>query len=573
MGIGREIGTLCVVVLLAITIQTEQSLGQQPNCPPPFRSTGGGKSSEEPPLAGDTPAADIVSDPREPIHNLPPDRNPSPIIPVRGTEPVRGNQVVYPATPAVQLRVHAPAVAPNGQELAYRIELINPTRASALKVRLRAPKPALASFVTAEPPVTEETETEWIWDIGTMPAEARREVRLTIRPGPEAGQIKMCARVTFEHGQCVITNLSRPAISMEKDVPKEVVLFEPTDCRITLRNDGKVAISDLQVTETLGEGLYFPEVLTPEATSRGTASQPPFTTTADGRSRTWTVGTIAPGRVREIRFQIFPKKAGELGSDTVLTAASSVKREKSTKLTVLEPKLNIGITGPSQGQVDSPAEYRIQVANTGSAGLNNVRVTATLPAGSRTVKVSNGGQLFPGEVQWVVTRLEPGETKPLTLGVKSSQPGKRTMIASVRADRGLEQRGEIETEFLGVAALDFSAVGEPSTAKVGDNVRYVVEVTNVGTAPATNVVLIATLPASMEYVGAEPDQGVGVSKEQEKITFPPRVIAVGARATYILRAKAIRADQAKFRFELNADHLDKSQPPLSKEPATTVGGP
>src|SRR6202023_1049361 len=51
-------------------------------------------------------------------------------------------QPVDPPTPYVVLRVRAPASAPPGQEIDYRILVDNPSRAAAHHVLVRAPVPA-----------------------------------------------------------------------------------------------------------------------------------------------------------------------------------------------------------------------------------------------------------------------------------------------------------------------------------------------------------------------------------------------------------------------------------------------
>ena len=548
---GNKTATLLIITALGAAAPA--SAQRQPNCPPPGFPTSI-RSSVEPPLAS------------EPL----PREEPSRIRPVAQFDPLPASPGRLPPTPVVRVHVHAPAVAPSGDELQYRIDLSNPTRAGANKVRVRATLPKHTTFVTSEPAATTKSETELVWEIGKMAANVQREIRLTLAPKPEAGEVKLCAYVSFEHGQCVRTQLSRPALVMEKIGGTEGVLYEPIPCRIEVKNTGNVPVTDVSLTESLGDGLGFEQVLTPDA--KAGSRDVPFTTSEDGKAREWTIGRMRPGETRSISYRLFPKKVGTLSATTLLTG-HNVSQRKATKFNILDPKLNVTVTGPKMGFVGQPADYRVRVSNTGTAPLNNVRVTAALPAGVRAAKVSKDAQIFPGEVQWVLTRLEPGETKPVSLAVKASQPGARPLVVAVKADRGLEAREEVSTSFNGVASLNWKTTPSQGAAKVGDQVEYVVEVYNTGSAPAEEVELIATLPKSMRYLSASSTPEVpGAAHSDSVVSFPKRVIDVGAKAVYVLRAEALSADQAKFRFELKGKDIGQSKP-LTNEQATTVGGP
>src|SRR5712692_7332530 len=113
-----------------------------------------------------------------------------------------------PPTPVVTICVRVPAQATAGQELEYRICLENRSAAAAHHVIVRNPLPATARFVRANSePSAREPELQW--QLGTLEGGARREILLVLSP-TGADDIKNCARVQFEHGQCVTTKVARP---------------------------------------------------------------------------------------------------------------------------------------------------------------------------------------------------------------------------------------------------------------------------------------------------------------------------------------------------------------------------
>jgi len=321
----------------------------------------------------------------------------------------------------------------------------------------------------------------------------------------------------------------------------------------------------VKLTKTLSDGLEFERLaVTPTANSGILDIQ----TNPLATERTWMLGNLRAGQKRVIEFRVMPKKTGQFNVKTSLVAAGSVKEEKVGKWSILEPKLGLKITGPETAYVGQPATYQVAVNNLGTATLNNVRVSVPIPQASETVRMSNEGQVFRDQVQWIVAKLEPGDSRTLSVTFKTPRPGPRRISATVRADRGLEQRAEIETRIEGVAALNWKTEGTPATTKAGMDIVYTIRVTNTGSAPATNVVVKGEYPVSVEYRAAQPQASLG----KGIVSYPAQTIPAGQTATYTLTVTAVKADQARFVFTLFADHLDKNNP-IRSEPTTTISGP
>ncbi|HJT79279.1 MAG TPA: hypothetical protein VJ739_18935, partial [Gemmataceae bacterium] len=116
---------------------------------------------------------------------------------------------VDPPVPTVALRVRVPATVAAGQEVEYHITVENRSRAAAHHVLVRDPLPANARFVRATPEPFARAP-ELLWKFGTLGPCARREIILVLTPtGP--GEVRNCARVQFEHGECVSTRVGSAA--------------------------------------------------------------------------------------------------------------------------------------------------------------------------------------------------------------------------------------------------------------------------------------------------------------------------------------------------------------------------
>src|SRR5262249_37362934 len=110
---------------------------------------------------------------------------------------------VDPPTPVVSLRVRVPASSAANPEIGYRILAENRSQADAHHVSVRAALPVNARLVRATPEST-SAAPDLSWSLGTLAAGATREMVVVLTP-TAPGDVSVCARVQFEHGQCVTT--------------------------------------------------------------------------------------------------------------------------------------------------------------------------------------------------------------------------------------------------------------------------------------------------------------------------------------------------------------------------------
>lgn len=125
---------------------------------------------------------------------------------------------VDPPSPLVKIRVRVAECSPAGQEIAYHITVENCSPAPAHHVIVRNPVPANCRFVRSSPEPTNK-DGELAWDYGTMFPGDCRTIRLVLAP-TDTADVKNCARVQFEHGQCVVTRIARGS-PMVVEPPKD----------------------------------------------------------------------------------------------------------------------------------------------------------------------------------------------------------------------------------------------------------------------------------------------------------------------------------------------------------------
>lgn len=448
-----------------------------------------------------------------------------------------------PPTPVVAIRVRVPAYSAPGQEVRYRICVENCSTAAAHHVVVRNPLPANARYVRAEPEPSVR-EPELVWRLDTLAAGVCKEISLVLAPTGE-GDVLNCARVQFEHGQCVRTRLSRADLSLQKIGPTRAILFDALTYQLVVTNTGSAEVSNVVLTDTLPAGLEH----------------------ASGQSSlSWNVGTLAPGQSRRVDYQVIAKRADRLCNQAVVTAAGGLRQEASFCVTVVEPRLLIVKTGPEKRFLNRPATYLISVSNPGTAPATNVVITDVLPPGTTLVSASPGSRVSGNQVQWPIGTLPPGTRLTVQLSLKAQAVGEVRNRASVTAARGLSATAEFVTLFEGATGLTVDVDDRDDPVEVGKDTSYVITVVNQGPVPATKVQVAAVVPELMAITDAKGPSNA--ARDAGKVVFEPVTIPAGGTAVFEVFVKPLKPGDARFRVELSADQLPAG--PVRREESTTI---
>ncbi len=434
------------------------------------------------------------------------------------------NALAFPTsdrqTSAILLEANGPDEVRAGEEFTYELTLTNLTD---------APLHQVAVLNYGGP--GGQMQPQSLLSVGTLPPNETmtRSVSGTI---DEAGLIRNCLGVSYQPTLCLEVAVVNPELQIRKEGPQEVVFCQGFTYTYTVTNTGSGTAENVQVRDELPAGLV----------------------TADGkRVITRTIGALAAGQSQSFDVQLEAREPGEYQSRAIARSAGDESRSAMVQTAVREAELAVSIEAPDAEYIGQSVNYRVTVRNTGDA-----------PSQATTLQLQ-----APGARQDLSSRpnpaLEPGQSRTYNITAMSGNE-EGTLELTATAEAFCEKVDDVvataQTEILGIAALQLEVVDGQDPVQIGQETRYLVKVTNEGTAAEADVRLTAQLPEQMAFVRAEGDSDV--QAEGQQLDFAGITIQPGDEATWTVVARAESAGRVQFALQMNSPTLDR--PVIEREP-------
>jgi uncharacterized repeat protein (TIGR01451 family) len=366
----------------------------------------------------------------------------------------------YPPPPVVKIRVRVAACSEPGRNIEYRICVENCSPAEAHHVVVKNALPANAKFVKAEPAPTKQ-EPELQWSLGTIGGGGVREIVLVLQP-TNREDVKNCARVQFEHGQCVVTRQTAyppgarppiiqtipdstdlPALELSIRGPEKQHANVASKYEITLTNKGKGKATNVLVSTQL------PKQLTPIK-----ASEP--SQVAENRI-VWLLGHLDPGAKRVLELTLKATEKGEHCFKVEALADHNAHAEKEICTQFIGVSaMTLEMIG-KEGVVfiGHQMSYQVTIRNRASEALTNISLRAFVPDAMTFVRANAAHDaLEPVKGgRWVefkpLPKLDGGAQTRYEIFVEALKAGVTRFHIEVLADQ-LESGPVVEQEITNV---------------------------------------------------------------------------------------------------------------------------
>jgi uncharacterized repeat protein (TIGR01451 family) len=506
-----------------------------------------------PPIGGpETPAPAVVTPPAvtppAPAAALP--AAPAPTFPAAAPLAPR-------TAPAVTLELDAPKEVGVGQPLTYEMIVRNAGHGAVAGVRVEDELPAGAKLVSSDPPA-EQAGERLGWSLGGMDAGAERRIRVTVKPGDE-GELRSRAVVSFAAAAEARVKVTRPRVGVAVTAADAARVGDEVVFNIRVSNTGTGTAGRVLVQARLTDGLQRPEGPVIEAELKD----------------------LPAGESKPVMLRVLAAKAGP--QTCVVTTASDGQPTEAAKtsVNVVEPLLQARVAGPGRCLVRSEPEFKVELANPGSAATDPVQVWAVVPDGFEFVSAGDGGayQAANRTVVWRLPAVAAGGTRVVGVRLRATAPADGTLKVVAQASGGpvgdvqqaggrggkvLEAKADAPVRAEGVPALRFEVCDLDDPVEVGKEAMYEIKLFNQGTGPCTNVKVSCTLADGTAATGATGStQGRGAG---QLVTFDPLPqIGVKGEAVFRVRVKGTAAGDQRFRVQVESDQM---RSPLVKEENT-----
>jgi uncharacterized repeat protein (TIGR01451 family) len=144
------------------------------------------------------------------------------------------------------------------------------------------------------------------------------------------------------------------------------------------------------------------------------------------------------------------------------------------------------------------------VSNTSRSVVRSVMTEAVIPEGVELASADPAAMAGAETPTWTFGELKPGESRTVALKLVPTQRG------DIRLDAFVRLTGSSSASFSVQEPMIEVAVTGPEMAEIGEQVGYIVRVSNPGTGIASNVVVQASIPEGLEHRdGALPSIEIG----------------------------------------------------------------
>lgn len=280
-------------------------------------------------------------------------------------------------------------------------------------------------------------------------------------------------------------NIPVPVVQLDVIVPQSAASAAAIPCKIVVRNNSNADAYSVLVRVPMSR----------LGTTTMTETVPlPFNPLGPtNKNVTWKYQTLRAGESKTITFDLKPDAMvvsnGELGLKAFVSFEHGV--EVLTKLGT--PKLILDKSAPKEAATGEQIPVSLQIRNTGSVPLHDVKLTETITAGFTFAEGSTGEETKdPRQRTWKLGTLQAGETRPVGYRVTAKQAGELLTMSAVTCAEGNQVTKEATVKVMS-AGLAVTLAG-PREASPGEPAVYSINVRNTGDLAMRNVRVTGSIP-------------------------------------------------------------------------------
>jgi hypothetical protein len=398
------------------------------------------------------------------------------------------------------------------------------------------PQPTFDEDYSAPTPVESFRPVPTPADLPDLPPSITLEPEVIINPDVQPPRLE--APTIVPQAVTVPTTLGLEVKAPGQNQVGEVSVFE-----VTIQNKGDQPAKNVMIESRFEEGFTFPG--------------------STDRQVNQTLGTLAAGESRDLKLSLRSDKPGYHCVEFALLATGTKAITKKVCVEYRDSDLSLEVNGPVKRMVGGNAEWNLTITSrdflpaSGAEVVLDYDSTYLKPLGG-----SEGATQELGKITWPLGTLEVAERVELQVEFECLMPVDSTCLAfQVSADGQPQEKQEsclaIDRR-TGALEVDLQDTVEP--IKTGEELDYVITVTNRELGSVHDVQVTATLPAMFRASSTEVREGqqvltaVRANVEGSVIRFDSvDVLAPDAKLTYRIKVKALQAGTDRLLVSVTSD--------------------
>lgn len=270
---------------------------------------------------------------------------------------------------------------------------------------------------------------------------------------------------------------------------------------------------------------------------------------ADGNAAVRIVQAAPGPGINRVSIDVLRPPDPTTPSGSVVPIASG-----ETSVEWLAPSIALSHMAPPTIAVGQDGVFTTVVANTGRIETRAIKVTLPIPDELQFVAANPPGFQNGKELIWTLAALAPGQSYTIQTTYKGVKPGPATSVATVETSEGLRDQKAATTQVT-VPDLALDVQG-PATAIVNQPVKFLIALSNPGSAVLDNVQIEAEFDQGLEFAaapqnhrltlgaGGQPTQLAPQQTRTVELDLTPRKVGplgvkVTARAGTLVREKTV----------------------------------
>jgi uncharacterized repeat protein (TIGR01451 family) len=496
-----------------------------------FTRDASGQRPAPAPVARDEPREQPREQPRQPTR--------------RGCEPIVGadETVVTQAFPtgemassAIVVHTVMPREVRVNQPYEYQLQVCNLTNTELQNVVVTGESTNNLEIMSAEPDPSRGPNGNPQWVLGALGPSEMEIITVTGR-ATESGISSNCVAVSYNNFLCAETTVVEPALALRKTATPEVLICDPIQLTYVVTNSGTGACDNVVVTDRLPEGM---------------------TLTDGGTTVSFNAGTLAAGQSKEHRVNVKAARTGRFSSAASATSDCGVDANAEPVTTIVrQPELALEAECGQRVFLGRNVTFTFNLTSSGDAACNETVLSATVPSGSTFVSADNGGQLSGNTVVWNIGTLSAeGGQRSVSMVVNPSAVSTLSTTATAECACAEQVRDTCETRVEGIPAILLEVIDSNDPIQIGEEVTYVIQVTNQGSANGTGIRIVCELPEQETFVSA--GGATAGTLSGRTVTFAPLPnLPPKARAEFRVTVRANGQGDVRFLTSMTSDQFER----------------